>query len=100
MVDEDEANAVDKKLNESSVLQDAVMAMVIVVEAIMKLTLVMQMMVDKEVSALLHSVSFWSLGDETRVQSGNPLYAGVNSWRPLQGKSWPIWTRFFCKKDI
>ena len=47
VVDEDEANAVDKKLNESSVLQDAVIVMVIVVEAIMKLTLVMQMMVDK-----------------------------------------------------
>ena len=28
VVDEDEANAVDKKLNESSVLQDAVMVMV------------------------------------------------------------------------
>ena len=55
MVDEDEANAVDKKLNESSVLQDAVMVMVmvIVVEAIMKLTLVMQMMVDKEVDVKL-----------------------------------------------
>ncbi len=60
MVDEDEANAVDKKLNESSVLQDAVM--VIVVEAIMKLTLVMQMMVDKEVDVKLD----WGVGGRFR----------------------------------
>ena len=63
MVDEDEANAVDKKLNESSVLQDAVMVMVIVVEA-MKLTLVMQMMVDKEVDVKLD----WEVDEEVGVE--------------------------------
>ena len=62
MVDEDEANAVDKKLNESSVLQDAVM--VIVEEAIMKLTLVMQMMVDKEVDVKLD----WEVDEEVGVE--------------------------------
>ena len=64
VVDEDEANAVDKKLNESSVLQDAVMVMVIVVEAIMKLTLVMQMMVDKEVDVKLD----WEVDEEVGVE--------------------------------
>ena len=42
MVNEDEAIAVDKELNEGSVL-------VMVAEVIMKLTLVMEMVVDKEV---------------------------------------------------
>ena len=42
MVNEDEAIAVNKELNEGSVL-------VMVAEVIMKLTLVMEMVVDKEV---------------------------------------------------
>ena len=43
MVNEDEAIAVDKELNEGSVL-------VMVAEVIMKLTLVMEMVVDKDVN--------------------------------------------------
>ena len=76
MVDEDEANAVDKKLNESSVLQDAVMVMVIVVEAIMKLTLVMQMMVDKEVDVKLD----WEVDDEIGV---------AGRWTKRCSRKWP-----------
>ena len=46
-VDEYETYAVEKELNEGSELEDEVMVMV--VEVIMKLTLVMEMVVDKEV---------------------------------------------------
>ena len=46
VVDEYEANAVDQELNDGLELEDVVMVMVV---EVMKLTLVMEMVVDKEV---------------------------------------------------
>ena len=54
VVDEYEANAVDQELNDGLELEDVVMVMVV---EVMKLTLVMEMVVDKEVYVEVDEVS-------------------------------------------
>ena len=59
VVDEYEANAVDQELNDGLELEDVVMVMVV---EVMKLTLVMEMVVDKEVYVEVGkdvSISYW-----------------------------------------
>ena len=62
VVDEYEANAVDQELNDGLELEDVVMVMVV---EVMKLTLVMEMVVDKEVYVEVDevakdvSISYW-----------------------------------------
>ena len=73
MVSEDEAIAVNKELNEGSVL-------VMVAEVIMKLTLVMEMVVDKEVDVEVK----WEVDEVTKDVSIFRMRLNVFYWNSIK----------------
>ena len=98
-VDEYETYAVEKELNEGSELEDEVMVMV--VEVIMKFTLVMEMVVDKEVDVEMK----WKVDKVAKDDSIFRMRLNVFYWNSIKiGESFDSCrrcTKFFsCRKSL
>ena len=98
-VDEYETYAVEKELNEGSELEDEVM--VIVVEVIKKLTLVMEMVVDKEVDVEVK----WEVDEVAKDVSIFRMRLNVFYWNSIKiGESFDSCRRcaefFLCRKSL
>ena len=96
-VDEYETYAVEKELNEGSELEDEVM----VVEVIMKLTLVMEMVVDKEVDVEMK----WKVDKVAKDVSIFRMRLNVFYWNSIKiGESFDSCRRcakfFSCRKSL
>ena len=98
-VDEYETYAVEKELNEGSELEDEVMVMV--VEVIMKLTLVMEMVVDKKVDVEVK----WKVDEVAKDVSIFRMRLNVFYWNSIKiGESFDSCRRcakfFSCRKSL
>ena len=98
-VDEYETYAVEKELNEGSELEDEVMVMV--VEVIMKLTLVMEMVVDKKVNMEVK----WEVDEVAKDLSIFRMRLNVFYWNSIKiGESFDSCRRcakfFSCRKSL